>query len=47
MSAIGISSYNGGHIEFFAEVVDLLRERGASDIKVFGGGGGRSRMTMR
>ena len=38
--AIGISSYNGGHIEFFAEVVDLLRERGASHIKVFGGGGG-------
>src|SRR5437867_5465879 len=38
--AIGISSYNGGHIEFFAEVVDRLRTRGASDIKVFGGGGG-------
>jgi len=38
--AIGISSYNGGHIEFFAQVVDLLRKRGASDIKVFGGGGG-------
>ncbi len=38
--AIGISSYNGGHIEFFAEVVHLLRKRGASDIKVFGGGGG-------
>jgi methylmalonyl-CoA mutase cobalamin-binding domain/chain len=38
--AIGISSYNGGHIEFFAEVVDLLRRKGASDIKVFGGGGG-------
>ena len=38
--AIGISSYNGGHIEFFAEVVDRLRKRGASDIKVFGGGGG-------
>jgi methylmalonyl-CoA mutase cobalamin-binding domain/chain len=38
--AVGISSYNGGHIEFFAEVVDLLRRRGASDIKVFGGGGG-------
>jgi methylmalonyl-CoA mutase cobalamin-binding domain/chain len=37
--AIGISSYNGGHIEFFAEVVDLLRKRG-SDIRVFGGGGG-------
>jgi methylmalonyl-CoA mutase cobalamin-binding domain/chain len=38
--AIGISSYNGGHVEFFAEVVELLRKRGASDIKVFGGGGG-------
>src|SRR6478672_2583222 len=38
--AIGISSYNGGHIEFFAEVVALLRKKGASDIKVFGGGGG-------
>ena len=38
--AIGISSYNGGHIEFFAEVITLLRKRGANDIKVFGGGGG-------
>src|SRR4029453_4706330 len=38
--AIGISSYNGGHIEFFAEVVGLLRKRGSNDIKVFGGGGG-------
>jgi methylmalonyl-CoA mutase len=38
--AIGISSYNGGHIEFFAEVVSLLRQKGAADIKVFGGGGG-------
>src|SRR6201997_526654 len=38
--AIGISSYNGGHIEFFAEVVDLLHKKGAADIKVFGGGGG-------
>ena len=38
--AIGISSYNGGHIEFFAEVVDLLRKKGAEDIQVFGGGGG-------
>jgi methylmalonyl-CoA mutase len=38
--AIGISSYNGGHIEFFAEVVALLRMKGAADIKVFGGGGG-------
>src|ERR1043166_1948662 len=38
--AVGISSYNGGHIEFFAEVVDLLRKKGADHIKVFGGGGG-------
>jgi methylmalonyl-CoA mutase len=37
---VGISSYNGGHIEFFAEVVGLLRKKGANDIKVFGGGGG-------
>src|SRR5438067_11671510 len=38
--AIGISSYNGGHVEFFIEVVKLLRQQGASDIGVFGGGGG-------
>jgi methylmalonyl-CoA mutase len=38
--AIGVSSYNGGHIEFFGQVVALLRKRGANDIKVFGGGGG-------
>jgi methylmalonyl-CoA mutase cobalamin-binding domain/chain len=38
--AIGISSYNGGHVEFFAEVIGLLRKRGARHIKVFGGGGG-------
>jgi methylmalonyl-CoA mutase cobalamin-binding domain/chain len=38
--AIGISSYNGGHTEFFAEIVNLLRKKGADDIKVFGGGGG-------
>ncbi|HWE93320.1 MAG TPA: cobalamin-dependent protein [Tepidisphaeraceae bacterium] len=38
--AIGISSYNGGHVEFFAQVVKLLREYGAHDIGVFGGGGG-------
>jgi methylmalonyl-CoA mutase cobalamin-binding domain/chain len=38
--AIGISSYNGGHIEFFAAVVELLRKKGADDIRVFGGGGG-------
>src|SRR5436309_14379744 len=38
--AIGISSYNGGHTEFFAEGVDLLRKKGVNDIKLFGGGGG-------
>jgi methylmalonyl-CoA mutase cobalamin-binding domain/chain len=38
--AIGISSYNGGHIEFFADVVRQLHKQGATDIKVFGGGGG-------
>ena len=38
--AIGISSYNGGHVEFFTEVIDLLKKNKASDIGVFGGGGG-------
>ncbi len=37
---IAVSSYQGGHIEFFKYMVDLLKERGASHIKVFGGGGG-------
>lgn len=40
VGAIGISSYNGGHVEFFAEVVAQLKRAGASHIKVFGGGGG-------
>ena len=38
--AIAISSYQGGHVEFFKYMLDLLRERGAPNIKVFGGGGG-------
>jgi methylmalonyl-CoA mutase len=38
--AIGISSYNGGHIAFFSEVVDRLRKGGGGDIPLFGGGGG-------
>ena len=38
--AIGISSYNGGHLVFFREVVDQLRARGGGGIPVFGGGGG-------
>ena len=37
---IAISSYQGGHVEFFKYMLDLLRERGGGDIKVFGGGGG-------
>ncbi len=38
--AVGLSSYNGGHIVFFREVVAQLRALGAGDIPVFGGGGG-------
>ncbi|MEA3232962.1 MAG: fused isobutyryl-CoA mutase/GTPase IcmF [Thermodesulfobacteriota bacterium] len=37
---IAVSSYQGGHVEFFKYMVDLLREGGADHIKVFGGGGG-------
>ncbi|HZI85103.1 MAG TPA: methylmalonyl-CoA mutase family protein, partial [Casimicrobiaceae bacterium] len=37
---IAVSSYQGGHIEFFKYMLDLLRERGGASIKVFGGGGG-------
>jgi methylmalonyl-CoA mutase len=37
---IAMSSYQGGHMESFKYMVDLLRERGASHIRVFGGGGG-------
>ena len=36
---IALTSYQGGHVEYFKYMVDLLKERGA-DIKVFGGGGG-------
>ena len=38
--AIAVSSYQGGHVEFFSYMLDLLRERGGGAIKVFGGGGG-------
>ncbi|MHC4225185.1 MAG: methylmalonyl-CoA mutase family protein, partial [Planctomycetota bacterium] len=38
--AIAITSYQGGHLEFFKYVLDLLKERGAGHVKVFGGGGG-------
>ena len=38
--AIAMSSYQGGHVEYFRYMVDMLRERGGSSIRVFGGGGG-------
>jgi isobutyryl-CoA mutase len=37
---IAISSYQGGHVEYFKYMVDLLRSRGGQHIQVFGGGGG-------
>lgn len=37
---ISVSSYQGGHVEFFKYMIDLLKEKGAPHIKVFGGGGG-------
>jgi isobutyryl-CoA mutase len=37
---IAISSYQGGHVEFFKYMIDLLRERCGGHVKVFGGGGG-------
>ena len=37
---IAISSYQGGHVEYFKYMYDLLKERGASHIRIFGGGGG-------
>ena len=37
---IAISSYQGGHVEYFKYVVDLLKEAGAEHIRIFGGGGG-------
>ena len=40
VQGIAISSYQGGHIEFFQYMLDMLKERGAEHIRVFGGGGG-------
>jgi len=40
VQGIAVSSYQGGHMEFFKYMYDLLREKGASHIKIFGGGGG-------
>jgi methylmalonyl-CoA mutase len=39
-TGIAVSSYQGGHIEFFKYMIDLLQDRGAGHIRVFGGGGG-------
>ncbi len=40
VQGIAISSYQGGHVEYFKYMVDLLRQRGGGHIQVFGGGGG-------
>ncbi|SEP34719.1 fused isobutyryl-CoA mutase/GTPase IcmF [Amycolatopsis saalfeldensis] len=40
VQGIAISAYQGGHVEYFSYLVELLAERGAGHIKVFGGGGG-------
>ena len=39
-NAISITSYQGGHVEYFKYMYDLLQERGCGHIKIFGGGGG-------
>jgi methylmalonyl-CoA mutase len=39
-NAIALTSYQGGHNEYFKYMYDLLKEKGASQIKIFGGGGG-------
>src|SRR5256885_8695158 len=40
VQGVAISAYQGGHVEYFSYLVELLKERGAEHIKVFGGGGG-------
>jgi methylmalonyl-CoA mutase len=40
VQGIAVSSYQGGHVEYFKYMVDLLRQRGGSHVQVFGGGGG-------
>jgi len=40
VQGVAVSSYQGGHLEFFKYIVDLLKEAGVLHIKVFGGGGG-------
>ncbi|HSV38263.1 MAG TPA: fused isobutyryl-CoA mutase/GTPase IcmF [Nocardioidaceae bacterium] len=40
VQGVAVSSYQGGHVEYFEYLVESLRERGAGHVKVFGGGGG-------
>ena len=40
VQGIALTSYQGGHVEYFKYMYDLLKERGAGHIKIFGGGGG-------
>src|SRR6185295_10153866 len=40
VQGVAVSSYQGGHLEYFKYMIDLLREGGGARIKVFGGGGG-------
>ncbi|MBI4934235.1 MAG: methylmalonyl-CoA mutase family protein [Actinobacteria bacterium] len=40
VQGIAVSSYQGGHVEYFSYLLDRLREQGRGDIKVYGGGGG-------
>ena len=40
VQAIAITSYQGGHMEFFKYMYDMLKEKGCGHIRIFGGGGG-------
>jgi methylmalonyl-CoA mutase len=40
VQGVAVSSYQGGHVEYFEYLAELLRERGADHVRIFGGGGG-------
>src|ERR1700733_6471474 len=40
VQGVAVSSYQGGHLEYFRYLVDRLRQRGAGQVRVYGGGGG-------